>query len=125
MTPAHARARFPGVEGKTFLVGERLTEADLRLFTTLLRFDPVYHGHFKCDRRRLIDYPHLWSYTRQLYQLPGVSDTFRLGETRQHYYSSHESVNPHRIVSTGPQLNYDAPHDRGRFGLDPLESALR
>ncbi|MCB9794002.1 MAG: glutathione S-transferase family protein [Alphaproteobacteria bacterium] len=108
-----------------FLVGGRLTEADWRLFTTLMRFDLVYHTHFMCDRRRIVDYPNLWSYTRALYQVPGIAGTLNLAETREHYFYSHETVNPHRIISIGPELDFDAPHDRGRFGVDPLESARR
>ena len=95
-----------------FLVGGRLTEADLRLLPTLLRFDPVYHGHFKCNRRRLVDYPALWAYTRDLYQLPGVAGTFRCDHAVRHYHYSHETINPHRIIPVGPDLDRDAPHGR-------------
>ena len=99
------------LEGKTFLVGERLTEADLRLFTTLLRFDPVYHVHFKCDRRRISDYPNLWRLTRRIYQMPAVKKTVNMAEIRRHYFYSHESVNPHRIVPVMPDIDFDAPVD--------------
>ncbi len=99
------------LEGKTFLVGERLTEADLRLFTTLLRFDPVYHVHFKCDRRRISDYPNLWRLTRRIYQMPAVKKTVNMTEIRRHYFYSHESVNPHRIVPVMPDIDFDAPVD--------------
>jgi putative glutathione S-transferase len=96
-----------------YLMGDRLTEADWRLFTTLIRFDTVYHGHFKCNRRRIVDYPNLWSYTRELYQWPGVRETVDLEHIRRHYHYSHESINPYRIVPIGPALDLDAPHGRG------------
>ncbi len=95
-----------------YLMGDHLTEADWRLFTTLIRFDPVYHGHFKCNRRRIVDYPNLWAYTRELYQWPGVADTVHFKHITRHYYYSHESVNPTRIVPIGPDLNYWEPHRR-------------
>lgn len=95
-----------------WLLGDRLTESDVRLFPTLLRFDPVYHQHFKCSRRRLVDYPNLWDYTRAIYQLPGVRRTVNLPAVREHYFRSHPSINPHRIVPLGPELDLDAPHDR-------------
>lgn len=98
---------------RRWLVGDRLTEADWRLFTTLVRFDPVYHGHFKCNRRRLVDYPNLWAYTRALYQQPGVAGTVRLDHITRHYHYSHETINPHRIVPIGPELDFAAPHGRG------------
>jgi len=97
---------------RRFLVGDRLTEADLRLLPTLLRFDPVYHGHFKCNRRRLVDYSALWSYTRDLYQLPGVARTFRCDHAVRHYHYSHETINPHRIIPVGPEIDLGAPHGR-------------
>lgn len=97
-----------------YLMGDRLTEADWRLFTTLIRFDPVYHLHFKCNRRRLIDYPNLWAYTRELYQWPGVSETVNLDHIVRHYHFSHDSINPHRIIPINPQLDYLAPHCRGQ-----------
>jgi putative glutathione S-transferase len=96
-----------------YLMGDRLTEADWRLFTTLIRFDTVYHGHFKCNRRRIVDYPNLWGYTRELYQWPGVRETVDLEHIRRHYHYSHESINPYRIVPIGPALDLDAPHGRG------------
>ncbi|WP_281995873.1 glutathione S-transferase family protein [Ruegeria faecimaris] len=95
-----------------YLMGDRITEADWRLFTTLIRFDPVYHLHFKCNRRRLIDYPNLWAYTRELYQWPGVARTVNLNHIVRHYHYSHESINPHRIIPTNPILNYLEPHGR-------------
>ena len=98
-----------------YLVGQRLTEADWRLFTTRLRFDPVYVGHFKCNRQRLVDYPSLWSYTRELYQVPGVAETVRMDHIKRHYYGSHQSVNPTGIVAKGPEIDFTAPHDRARL----------
>ncbi|RYG92703.1 glutathione S-transferase family protein [Loktanella sp. IMCC34160] len=96
-----------------YLMGDRLTEADWRLFTTLIRFDPVYHGHFKCNRKRLVDYPNLWAYTRELYQIPGVAETVHFDHITRHYHYSHDTINPHRIVPTGPVLNLSEPHGRG------------
>ncbi|MBY6084487.1 glutathione S-transferase family protein [Ruegeria arenilitoris] len=95
-----------------YLMGDRLTEADWRLFTTLIRFDPVYHLHFKCNRRRLIDYPNLWSYTRELYQWPGVAGTVNLHHIVRHYHYSHDSINPHRTIPINPVLDYWEPHGR-------------
>ncbi|QBF29990.1 glutathione S-transferase family protein [Thalassococcus sp. S3] len=99
-----------------YLMGDRLTEADWRLFTTLIRFDPVYHLHFKCNRRRIVDYPNLWAYTRELYQWPGVAETVGMDHIVRHYHYSHESINPHRIIPTNPVLDYGAPHGRGQRG---------
>lgn len=95
-----------------FLLGNRLTEADWRLFTTLIRFDPVYHLHFKCNRKRIVDYPHLWAYTRALYQHPGVRQTVNFDHIVRHYHYSHETINPNRIIPINPVLDYDAPHGR-------------
>ena len=95
-----------------FLVGNQITEADWRLFPTLVRFDAVYHGHFKCNRQRLVDYPHLWAYTRDLYQQPGIAETVDMEHIRKHYYSSQESVNPTRVVAIGPELDFNEPHGR-------------
>lgn len=92
-----------------YLAGDRVTEADWRLFTTLVRFDAVYYSHFKCNLRRLIDYPNLWSYTRELYQWPGVAATVDLGHIKRHYYGSHEKLNPSGIVPLGPKLDFSAP----------------
>ncbi|MBV7338765.1 glutathione S-transferase family protein [Chloroflexi bacterium TSY] len=89
-----------------YLVGDQLTEADWRLFTTLIRFDPVYVGHFKCNRRRIVDYPALSTYLRKLYWVPGVAETVNLLHIKNHYYQSHESVNPTRIVPVGPELDW-------------------
>ena len=93
--------------GKRFLFGDRLTEADWRLFTTLLRFDAVYHGHFKCNLRRLVDYPNLWRYARELYAMPGVAGTVSFDHIKQHYYGSHRTINPTGIVPKGPLLAWD------------------
>ena len=101
----------------TFLMGDRVTEADWRLFTTLVRFDAVYHGHFKCNRRKIVEYPNLWAYVRALYQVPGVAETVNMDHITRHYYYSHETINPHRIVPTGPVLDFMAPHDRGAVRL--------
>lgn len=98
-----------------YLVGNRLTEADWRLFTTLVRFDPVYVGHFKCNRQRIADYPNLSNYLRELYQHPGIAETVNMTHIKRHYYESHPTINPTRIVPLGPELDLDAPHDRGRF----------
>jgi putative glutathione S-transferase len=95
-----------------YLTGNRATEADWRLFTTLVRFDAVYHLHFKCNRRRLIDYPNLWAYARELYQWPGVAGTVHFDHIVRHYHYSHESINPHRIIPINPELDWDAPHGR-------------
>ncbi|MDF2095479.1 glutathione S-transferase family protein [Aquibaculum arenosum] len=96
-----------------YLVGDRPTEADWRLFTTLLRFDPVYVGHFKCNLRRLVDYPNLWAYTRELYQVPGVAETVNFHHIKHHYYGSHDTINPTGVVPLGPLLDFEAPHGRG------------
>jgi glutathionyl-hydroquinone reductase len=98
-----------------YLAGDRITEADWRLFTTLARFDPVYVGHFKCNLRRLMDYPHLWPYARELYQWPGVAETVRFDHIKFHYHASHETVNPHGIVPKGPLVDFAAPHGRERL----------
>ena len=99
-----------------YLVGNKLTEADWRLFTTLVRFDAVYHGHFKCNLRRIIDYPNLSNYVRDLYQVPGVAETVNFDHIKRHYYGSHKTINPTGIVPLGPALDFSAPHDRARFG---------
>ena len=98
-----------------WLVGERMTEADIRLFTTLIRFDAVYFGHFKCNRQRIEDYPNLSNYVRDIYQMPEVRRTVDFLHIKNHYYHSHETVNPTRIIPKGPELDFDAPHDRNRF----------
>jgi len=98
-----------------YLMGAALTEADWRLFTTLIRFDAVYVGHFKCNRRRIADYPNLSNYLRDLYQASGVAETVSIPHIKRHYYFSHRKINPSGIVPLGPELDFAAPHDRGRF----------
>ena len=98
---------------KRYLMGDRITEADWRLFTTLIRFDLVYHLHFKCNRARIVDYPNLWAYVRELYQWPGVAETVNFDHIVRHYHFSHDTVNPHRIIPINPVLDLDAPHGRG------------
>jgi glutathionyl-hydroquinone reductase len=97
-----------------FLLGDHLTEADIRLFTTLVRFDAVYNGHFKCNIRRIVDYRNLWPYTRDIYQLPGVTPTVNFLHIKRHYYMSHKRINPTGIVPLGPALDFEAPAERGR-----------
>jgi putative glutathione S-transferase len=101
-----------------YLAGNRITEADWRLFTTLVRFDSVYHLHFKCNRRRIVDYPNLWAYTRELYQWPGIAETVDLAHIVRHYHYSHETINPHRIIPVNPEIDWWAPH-----GRDALKAA--
>jgi len=99
-----------------YLAGAAITEADWRLFTTLIRFDAVYYSHFKCNLKRIIDYPNLSSYLRDLYQQPGIAATVNMDHIKNHYYGSQRHVNPRGIVPRGPLLDFTAPHDRGRFG---------
>jgi len=100
---------------KRYLAGEYLTEADVRLFTTLIRFDAVYHGHFKCNLRRVADYANLSNWVREMYQLPGVADTVDFQHIKHHYYGSHATINPTGIVPKGPQQDFSGEHDRGRL----------
>lgn len=102
-----------------YLVGDRLTLADLRLFATLVRFDSVYHTHFKCNVRRIVDYPNLWNFTKELYQLPGVAETVNMQHITEHYYMTHTSINPKQIIAAGPDLDFTEPHDRGRLAGTP------
>jgi glutathionyl-hydroquinone reductase len=95
-----------------YLVGNQLTEADIRLFTTLVRFDAVYYVHFKCNLRRLVDYPNLWPYARDLYQSPGFGETVNFDHIKRHYYMTHERINPTRIVPKGPDVDWLAAHNR-------------
>jgi putative glutathione S-transferase len=95
-----------------YVAGSLFTEADIRLFTTLVRFDAVYVGHFKCNLRRLVDYPNLWAYAREIFQMPAVTPTVDMGHIKRHYYMSHPTVNPTRIVPLGPLIDFMAPHDR-------------
>lgn len=98
-----------------YMCGDALTEADICLFTTLVRFDAVYVGHFKCNLRRIVDYPNLWNYVKDVYQTDGVAETVSLDHIKRHYYQSHGEINPTRIVPAGPVLDLAEPHDRGRF----------
>jgi glutathionyl-hydroquinone reductase len=97
-----------------YLCGDAFTEADIRLFTTLVRFDPVYHGHFKCNVRRIVDYRNLWAYTRDIFQMPGVAATVDLGHIKRHYYMSHRRINPTGVVPAGPALDFETPAERSR-----------
>lgn len=98
-----------------YLVGQQITEADWRLFPTLIRFDAVYHGHFKCNIRRIVDYPHLWGYLRELYQFDGIAETVNFDHIKRHYYVTHDDINPTRIVPVGPALDLTSPHGRDRL----------
>lgn len=105
--------RVEEILGKSrFLVGDRLTEADVRLFTTLVRFDMVYVGHFKCNKKRIVDYPNLWGYTRDIYQIPGVAETVDAEHIQKHYQMSHKHINPFGIVAIGPDLDFNSQHNR-------------
>ncbi|WP_419206960.1 glutathione S-transferase family protein [Photobacterium leiognathi subsp. mandapamensis] len=95
-----------------YLLGEHITEADWRLFTTLVRFDAVYVGHFKCNLKRIVDFPHLWGYVRDLYQVEGIAKTVDIDYIKAHYYGSHETINPTRIIPKGPKLDFLSPHHR-------------
>lgn len=103
-----------------YLVGDTITEADWRLFTTLIRFDAVYHGHFKCNRQRLEDFPQLSHYVRELYQWPAIADTVDFYHIKRHYYFSHANINPTQIVPHGPNIDFCTPHNRERFGSNRL-----
>lgn len=104
-----------------YLLGSRPTEADWRLFPTLVRFDPVYYSHFKCNQRRILDYPNLLNYLRDLYQHPGIAETVHFDQIKRHYYTSHPNINPTGIIPKGPAMNLRAPHDRARFSEASLE----
>ncbi|WP_033290247.1 glutathione S-transferase family protein [Amycolatopsis jejuensis] len=107
--------------GQRYLVGDTITEADVRLFTTLVRFDPVYHGHFKCNRQKLTEMPVLWAYARDLFQTPGFGDTIDFGQIKEHYYVVHRQVNPTGIVPLGPDLTgWLTPHGREDLGGRPF-----
>jgi len=95
-----------------YLVGDTITEADWRLFTTLVRFDSVYFGHFKCNHKRIVDYPNLWGYAKELYQIDGIAETIHLDQIKAHYYGSHKTINPKGIVPVGPEIDFTAPHGR-------------
>ena len=98
-----------------YLIGDTLTEADWRLFTTLVRFDAVYVGHFKCNIRRIIDYPNLWGYLRDLYQVEGIAETINMAHIKAHYYTSHATINPTGVIPAGPVINFDEPHERAHL----------
>ena len=98
---------------RRYLAGDRITEADWRLFPTLVRFDPVYVDHFRCNLRRLVDHPNLWAYTRELYQRPGIAETVAMDQIERHYSTTHDSLEPSRIIPIGPELDFTAPHGRG------------
>ncbi|MBA1231839.1 glutathione S-transferase family protein [Pseudomonas viridiflava] len=100
---------------KRYLAGEHLTEADVRLFTTIVRFDAVYYSHFKCNQRRITDYPNLSNWLRELYQWPGIAETVNFEHIKGHYYASHRTINPTAIIPKGPALNLEASHDRERL----------
>jgi len=104
--------------GQRYLFGNHLTETDWRLFVTLLRFDAVYHGHFKCNIRRIIDYPNLFGYLKDLYQIDGVAETVNMDHIKRHYYITHDEINPTRIVPLGPAQDLSAPHGRGYLQSD-------
>jgi putative glutathione S-transferase len=97
---------------RRYLAGERITEADWRLFPTLVRFDEVYHVHFRCNRRRIVEYPNLWGYARELYQRPGVAGTVAMDQIKRHYYTTHDELNPKRIIPVGPAPQWTSPHGR-------------
>ena len=99
-----------------YLMDSAITEADWRLFTTMVRFDPVYVGHFKCNFRWLVDYPNLFGYVRDLYQQPGIAATVNMKHIKNHYYASHETLNPSRVIPIGPQIDYSVPHERNKLG---------
>lgn len=99
---------------RRYLLGDSVTEADWRLFTTMVRFDSVYVGHFKCNLRRLVDYPNLWGWTRELYQMPGVATTVHFDHIKAHYYRSHSTINPTGVVPKGPIIDFTEPHGRGQ-----------
>jgi len=101
---------------RRYLTGDTITEADWRLFTTLVRFDPVYVGHFKCNIRRLVDYPNLWGYLKDLYQAPGIAETVDIDYIKTHYYASHSQINPTGVIPQGPELDYSTPHAREYAG---------
>jgi glutathionyl-hydroquinone reductase len=118
---AHLDKLSARLENQRYLVGDTITEADVRLFTTLARFDPVYHGHFKCNRQKLVEMPVLWAYARDLFQTPGFGDTIDFTHIKQHYYEVHRDINPTGIVPAGPDLrNWLTPHGREGLGGRPF-----
>ena len=105
------------LESRRYLTGNTTTKADWRLFTTLVRFDAVYVGHFKCNLRRIVEYPNIWGYLRDLYQVPGIEETVAMDYIKTHYYGSHESINPTRIVPIGPDIDFNASHGREQLSV--------
>lgn len=101
------------LSNQRYLTGTQITEADWRLFTTLVRFDAVYVGHFKCNKKRIVDYPNMWGYLKELYQVPGVAETVDMDQIKTHYYASHATINPTGIIPRGPQIDFWEPHGRG------------
>lgn len=99
-----------------YLVGNKITEADWRLFTTLIRFDPVYHGHFKCNKKQIADYPNIYGYMKELYQVPGVAETVNFDHIKRHYYYSHTMINPTQVIPVGPEQDLMSPHGRDKMG---------
>ncbi|KYH25683.1 hypothetical protein HAPAU_23590 [Halalkalicoccus paucihalophilus] len=110
---------------RRYLAGDRLTEADICMFTTLVRFDQVYHTHFMCNVMQIRDYEHLWPYLRDLYQTPGVAETVNMDHITEHYYTTHPDVNPSRIVARGPDLDFEEPHDRDELAGEPPGALIR
>jgi putative glutathione S-transferase len=98
---------------RRYLAGDRITEADWRLFPTVARFDEVYHLHFRCNRRRIVEYPQLWAYARELHQRPGIAETVAMDQIKRHYYTTHDELNPKRIIPVGPAPDWSQPHGRG------------
>ena len=115
------------LDGQRYLAGdgERMTLADVAMFATLIRFDHVYHTHFKCNRRAIHEYPNLWGYTKDIYQTPGIPETVNVDHITRHYYVSHGDLNPKRIVPTGPDIDFSEPHDRDELPGEPLASGVR
>jgi putative glutathione S-transferase len=107
------------LDDQRYLLGDQLTLADIRLFATLVRFDSVYHTHFMCNKKQIVDYPNLWGHTRDIYQLPGVAETVNMAHIKEHYYTTHPDVNPKRIIARGPDLDFEAPHDRDQLPGEP------
>jgi putative glutathione S-transferase len=112
------------LEDQRYLVGDRLTEADLAMFATLVRFDHVYHTHFRCNRRAIHEYDNLWGYTKDIYQTPGIAETVNMDHITRHYYSSHTSLNPKRLVPTGPDIDFTEPHGREELAGGPPEALV-
>jgi len=108
-----------------YLAGDYLTEADVRLFTTLVRFDAVYYSHFKCNKQRIVDYSNIWDYLRELFQMPALQRTVKFDHIKQHYYKSHTNINPTRIVPKGPDMDLLKPHTRGRMTAGPPATSKR